>query len=269
MALTHEQVARLNEIFAPPDHSVFRKGKDDKVGWVHLTEAAINDRLSEVDPSFEFYIVNKETRNTVGMGTIIVYGRLVVCGVTRENAGMAVVESTRSGDRESNEPEKSAVTDAFKRCARLFGVGKYILNMDGAMSEEQIAPWLQTNYPEQFAALPPYKNFVMHGRGGNQSSQRQQPPQKPAPTPPASQPAKQQQNPVADDFDDIVDNHLASGDSTLRMIDAKWFANPKEVARVVAAIGVAPGSAAKKINKQMAEFESADAFIAAYKQVTS
>ncbi len=49
-----------------------------------------------------------------------VKGRLTVCGVTRCDAGEA--------DRE-DEPVKSAVSDALKRCAVHFGVGRYLYHL--------------------------------------------------------------------------------------------------------------------------------------------
>lgn len=135
MALTHDDVKRLNDVFAPEDHSILK-------GFVYLTEEAINDRLTEIDPSFSFEIVSLTRRDGV-KPVVTAHCRLTVCDVTRENVGMAVIELTKSGDNEANEAEKSAVTDAFKRCARLFGIGKYILGMGKVNTEADITRWLQ------------------------------------------------------------------------------------------------------------------------------
>lgn len=132
MTLTNEDLKTLRHPFKPNEHE-FLKGN------AYITEAAIMTRLEEVDPSMEFYVMNQVQRGDV----ITVYGRMIVKGVIRESSGMAKVEMTTDGKREANEAEKSATTDALKRCARLFGVGRYLLSLpDDVRDTASIARYL-------------------------------------------------------------------------------------------------------------------------------
>lgn len=124
-------------------------------GLVYLTEEPINERLDEVDPAWHFNIISIVTRDNAGtggndVGTVTVHGRLIVKGTARDGVGMAVVQKTKSGTSEANEAEKSAATDALKRAARMFGIGRYILTMgkNAVTNEAQLRAWLKQHYPE-------------------------------------------------------------------------------------------------------------------------
>lgn len=120
-------------------------------GYVYLTEAAVCDRIEEVDPAWTFEVQRMSREGDQA----VCCGRLTIKGVTREGVGMY---------RQTNpngEPEKSAATDAIKRCARLFSVGRYLLNdppkegrdFDKWLSEQQKV--LGVSLKSRVDAVPP------------------------------------------------------------------------------------------------------------------
>lgn len=124
MTLQRSDLQALQKPFAFADHEFTR-------GFCYLTEESVTRRLDEVDPSWEFEILetgsNREKQ-------VYVNARLTVKGVSRCNTGMQDVND------KAGEAEKGAATDALKRCARLFGVGRYIL---GAPKEgPEFKAWL-------------------------------------------------------------------------------------------------------------------------------
>lgn len=132
MALTKEQSDQLKDFFPVQAHEFLS-------GNTYISEEAITNRLDDVDPSWEFH---KLEIHRDGVTVTAVY-RLTVCGVSRDGVGMASVQLSKDKDREVNEAEKSAATDALKRCARLFGIGRYILEMGKAVSDHRtLADWL-------------------------------------------------------------------------------------------------------------------------------
>lgn len=125
--LTPEIIARLA---APLDleagHEVrvqqeLREGQ--RAQWlVYTTEEPIRDRLSEVDPNWSA----TQASMTVGEKFASVTIHLTVCGVTRPGVGGSSVK--RNDDDTDHDVVKAAATDAFKRAARMFGVGSYLLH---------------------------------------------------------------------------------------------------------------------------------------------
>jgi hypothetical protein len=131
--LTHDDVARLSRPFPLEAHE-WRKGRNNK-DYVYITESGVVSRLNEVDPSWTLIVTDRvereyetERKNSKGEATVLgshelaVTVSLTVKGVTRYGIGMAEVAP------DAAEADKSAVTDALKRAARLFGVGGYLLN---------------------------------------------------------------------------------------------------------------------------------------------
>jgi hypothetical protein len=111
MALTAEDVRVLNSAFPRAAHEFMQ-------GLVYLTEQAVTERIDTVDPAWSFEILRIEHV----FDQAIVHVRLTIKGVSREGVGMQkVVEK-------AGEPAKGAATDALKRAARLFGVGRYLLD---------------------------------------------------------------------------------------------------------------------------------------------
>jgi hypothetical protein len=146
MALTHEQVKELGRPFPLESHE-WRKGRNDK-DYVYITETAVILRLNEVDPSWTLIVTDRTEREysttrkntktgemyTLGAHELAITVSLTVCGVTRYGVGMAEIAP------DAAEADKSAVTDALKRSARLFGVGGYLLN--DPPGKAQFAQWL-------------------------------------------------------------------------------------------------------------------------------
>lgn len=82
---------------------------------------AIQNRLDEACPgnwSFDW-----EAAPAFG-NSLAVKGMLTVCGVTRCDVGQAEMPT-----RPDEEPYKAAVSDALKRCAVQFGVGRYLYDL--------------------------------------------------------------------------------------------------------------------------------------------
>jgi hypothetical protein len=135
--ITPEQSAQLKDYFPVKSHEFLN-------GNTYITEEAITNRLDEVDPSWQFKKLDIHRDGT----TVTAVYCMVVCGVERDGVGMASVQygKDKSGnptDREVNEAEKSAATDALKRCARLFGIGRYILEMGKAVTDYRtLEQWL-------------------------------------------------------------------------------------------------------------------------------
>lgn len=149
MTLTADNIRLLTKPFSIKDHEF-------TCGYVYISEAAITARLDEVDPAWTFEIQQLSVRARQG----VCAGRMTVKGVTRENVGMQPVEylkdkqTKEETDIEAGEPEKGAATDAIKRCARLFGVGRYLLNAprEGKEFNKWLAAeqrkWLEANAPK-------------------------------------------------------------------------------------------------------------------------
>lgn len=152
MTLTSEHLATLQRPFALNDHEFLKD-------LVYITEGAITTRIEEVDPAWELTGLGITHRNTFGSDVqVTVIVRLTICGVSREGVGSAKVigKTTAWNDaakkkmplpeeehQEVNEAEKSAATDALKRAARLFGIGRYLLALpDEVKTPETLAKHL-------------------------------------------------------------------------------------------------------------------------------
>jgi hypothetical protein len=152
MSLTEADTQKLTRPFPVEAHEFHR-------GFCYVAEEEVTARLDEVDPGWTFEI------KTMGRGGAnnqfgIVSARLTIKGSYRESTGMQSVEFTNMKDAqgkvigkseiEAGEAEKAATTDALRRCARLFGIGRYILKMGGDVKDKsQLAAWLKKNYPQQ------------------------------------------------------------------------------------------------------------------------
>lgn len=118
MTLTHEHVQQLTAQFDESDHEV-------KDGKTYIREGAITTRLDEIDPGWTWVLLGQPIYRE---GVVIQTGRLTVHGVKRDGVGMEKITISKAG-AEVNEAEKSAATDALKRAARLFGIGRYLLDL--------------------------------------------------------------------------------------------------------------------------------------------
>lgn len=128
--LTHEDVLQLTAPFAAHEHDFLQ-------GRTYLTELAITSRMDFIDPAWEFNVTRVEYNGE----RVTVFATLTVCGTSRSSCG---TDKLKGG---VGEPEKSATTDALKRCARLFGIGRYILGIpDNVKDVRAMENWLRTNY---------------------------------------------------------------------------------------------------------------------------
>lgn len=164
--LTAEDLEVLRGFFAVDEHE-FDYGKN-----CYIKELSVSERLEQVDPAFSFVIKNIEVRPSAGengkeVGTVTVHASMTVKGSTRESTGMAVIlksdekeetkwnNDTRKKEKtgvmytvEANQAEKSATTDALKRCARLFGIGRYMLQFGNDVNDTaSLKRWLDKHAP--------------------------------------------------------------------------------------------------------------------------
>ena len=150
MTLTYEDAIALRWPFRLDDHKFDTK-------YPYLTEVPIENRLDDVDPGWNWVIHRIETREVVGGQSeikVTVHGSLTIKGVTRDGIGQAVTRQSKEAKTntatgevytdEINSAEKNAATDALKRAARLFGVGRYLLTTQkaGIKTRDQLERWL-------------------------------------------------------------------------------------------------------------------------------
>lgn len=144
MALTALDLAKLAYPFRRDDHEFLQ-------GYVYIQEEAITERLDTVDPNWSISI-----DEAIGYGDSVVFlSTLTVKDVRRSNAGgnpvqrekkdKTVLDQYSQADNGVN-AHKGAATDALKRCARMFGIGRYLLSapkegkaFDDWLVEERIA----------------------------------------------------------------------------------------------------------------------------------
>jgi hypothetical protein len=171
MVLTREDMVILKGHFQAEDHRFLQ-------GNAYITEYAITERLDEVDPAWSFELQEIVTRVALGGQSklqVTAHGILTIKGVRRSGVGQTFAYESKpyeytdkkSGEivkvpsSEANEAEKSAATDALnaatdalKRAARSFGVGRYLLTLgkdvDNAASMKQ---WLIQNKPKRLLVL--------------------------------------------------------------------------------------------------------------------
>lgn len=104
----------------------------------YVDELAVTTRLDKVDSSWSLKHIATYHRDN----QVISIVELTIKGVTRSGTGMQDILLDKKGENEINEPEKAAATDALKRAARMFGVGRYLLAApDWVQSKEALEKW--------------------------------------------------------------------------------------------------------------------------------
>lgn len=122
MSLTREHLTLLAAPFKSEEHE-FKPPR----GYIYIAETAICERIESIDPSWEWRIQSTQRYDNKGaIATTI--GHLTILGVTRGGDGQQAVEFQKGTDIESGEAEKGSETDALKRAARKFGIGRYLLD---------------------------------------------------------------------------------------------------------------------------------------------
>jgi hypothetical protein len=138
MTLNELDIAKLAYPFKRDEHGFLQ-------GFVYISEESIGERIEKVDPAWSF---NIDEMTALG-DSVVVRASMTIKGVTRSNIGGNPIQREKEVKEQKDgkyvgtgkyEPMplytqadngvnafKSAATDAFKRCARLFGIGRYIL----------------------------------------------------------------------------------------------------------------------------------------------
>ena len=148
MTLTSEDITILRRPFAVEDHEFHPYSK-----FTYVKERAISERLEEVDPAFDFRLIGQPTYRVGDGGKqfVIVLASLTLKGCTRESIGMEELYTVSAAtDKKAEkisdkEAEKGAATDALKRGARLFGVGRYLTDLskdDNVSDYKSLARWM-------------------------------------------------------------------------------------------------------------------------------
>lgn len=138
MALDEKQLTQLKAPFDVNEHQFINN-------MAYLNEFAITNRIEEVDPGWSMVVTGVYTRKSTGekpANITVVTVDLTIAGSTRSGVGQAVTIASKSGN-EANEAEKSAATDALKRAARLFGIGRYLLRLPKHVNDiNTLGAWL-------------------------------------------------------------------------------------------------------------------------------
>jgi len=131
LTLTAEAVEHLKKPFAAQFH-------DFRQSYVYLAERAVCERIEQVDPAWSFILTDMHQRDD----QIIVTATMTILGTHRQGIGMSEI---KMAGKSSFEAEKGAATDALRRCARLFGVGRYLLDTPQSVKDERsLTAWLNT-----------------------------------------------------------------------------------------------------------------------------
>lgn len=156
MSLTPQDVKQLCAAFRRDDHEFIED-------FVYLTEDAITARIESVDRDWQFkpeqVIANGDSVVAVFTMTIKGVSRTGVGGGTIQREAKEWVDRKWTGKYVPMSPlaiaengvnaYKAAATDALKRCARLFGIGRYLLDAPkGKGAEAQFNQWLAQKQKE-------------------------------------------------------------------------------------------------------------------------
>lgn len=153
----------------PFEAHFFRKGRGN-LWYTYVTEYHIKRRLAEVDPGWEFMAEAPQPNSIIGGAPFVsVVAHMTVKGVTRTSVGTAQAKENRKDDSAEFYPldendYKAALTDALRRCARLFMVGDYLLQSplakarDERQAKEGFWRWYERQYPAEAEAYRNLKN---------------------------------------------------------------------------------------------------------------
>ena len=121
---TAEEIAALYAPVDLKDHSIREgsKSKTGKIQWfVYADRVAVQKRLDELFPGeWEF----NPLREHRGQGYMSVVAEIVIRDVRRGYNGGGSLNY--SGDTFDEDTEKGAMTDTFRRCASMWGIGLYL-----------------------------------------------------------------------------------------------------------------------------------------------
>lgn len=149
--LTHEDVAVLSDFFTADEHKIRYDG------YAYIDEYALRPRLNAVDPAWGFSIDEISVRQGADQLQVSVRGTMTIRGVSRSGVGMSettgiFTTGKKKGKKYDKEAEKNAATDCLRRCARLFGVGAYLLRAPEFKKAADLQNWLNSQAPVRPAA---------------------------------------------------------------------------------------------------------------------
>jgi hypothetical protein len=146
--ITVEHFKKLIAPFPADDHE-FKPPRN----YVYIRETPLCERIEEVDLSWEWRIETVNRYDPKGMIATTI-GHLTICGVTRSGEGSQTVEFQKNSELESGEAEKGSETDALKRAARKFGIGRYLLQCPANVKGygKELDMWLREVARSQGAA---------------------------------------------------------------------------------------------------------------------
>lgn len=153
--LTADDLKVLQRPFTFEQHKFTR-------GFAYIREKPTADRIEEVDPAWSMSEPVIHYMNNQAIASLT----LTIKGVSRGGVGMGALSTTNKDTgviNEAADPAKSAATDAFRRAARMFGIGRYIL--DAPKGETDFERWLLETHGIK---------RQQQQRGGQQSQPQQQ-----------------------------------------------------------------------------------------------
>lgn len=108
---------------------------------LYLQHTDVQNRIEQVDPAWKLEILGEEREGE----SVFVRARLTIKNVNRENVG------------EGGDP-KAAYSDALKRCAMLFGVGRYLYDSELVWTEyneakDRYRQWTIEDYEKAAAVM--------------------------------------------------------------------------------------------------------------------
>lgn len=150
MGINPEDFKKLIAPFLAKEHEFNPRG------FIYIEETALCQRIEQVDLSWEWRVESVNRYDPKGMIATTI-GHLTICGITRSGEGSQMVEFRKGTDIESGEVEKGSETDALKRAARKFGIGRYLLECPKDVKEygPALNKWLGEIARQQGAPTPP------------------------------------------------------------------------------------------------------------------
>jgi hypothetical protein len=157
--LTKADVEILRAPFKPEEVEFLR-------GYIYVREQAVNNRLSEVDPSWSMQITAWEYR---AENHVVVMGSMTLSDATRCGVGEQLNDPSKDGKVKTVDCAKGAATDLLKRLARLFHVGLYLTELGDIKTIEAYTTWYNRvmgitngNAPKAFPDVAAKEKFVAH-----------------------------------------------------------------------------------------------------------
>lgn len=139
--ITSDMIEHLKKPFQPRDHGFKPRNQQDRAngtGYLYLHRHAIEDRLDAVEPGWSYEISDPIYRDD----RVTFKATITIRGKSRSDYGSAQIVTNKSGD-EVNQLEKAGATDAFRRAAAKWGIGRYIKSAPATVNNQtDLYKWL-------------------------------------------------------------------------------------------------------------------------------